>query len=118
MTRRLRRCAVLHEVQHSGCEHEVPEVVRRGNLAHVGVGIRDGNKVLARPVALQRVGGHGDDRQAAARVLLPAADPPSGLQAIDLGHLHVHQHGVERFARGLRGPLAMPHRHRPSPCQW
>jgi hypothetical protein len=76
-------------------------------------------------VALHRVSGQGDDGDAAACAggvgvgaargrglgppadrALPRPDRARGLEAIHLGHLHVHQHDVERAGveRGQRGP--------------
>ena len=52
-------------------------------------------------VAVHRVGGHGDDARLTLEVL---ADPPGGLEAVHLGHLHVHEDDVVGVAAdGLEG---------------
>ena len=49
-------------------------------------------------VALHRVGGHRDDARALA-VRPSRRDAPRRLEAVHLGHLHVHQHHVVGLAR-------------------
>ena len=57
-------------------------------------------------VALQGVGGHGDDRGMGAGGRLAGADGGGRLEAVHLRHLHVHQHGIERPAVQGRQRLA------------
>ena len=48
-------------------------------------------------VGQRGVGGHGQDRQPGEAPV--GADSPGRLETIDIRHLHVHQHRVERHAR-------------------
>ena len=66
----------------------------------VHAGVQAGLAVLAKGV-----GGHRDDRQAQAGA---GADLASGGQAVQLGHLHVHQHqGVVAGQRQLHRVAAV-----------
>ena len=56
------------------------------------------------PAATQRsrvlhhgVGRHRDDGQVGARSLFQGADPGRGLESVHLGHLAIHEDGVEAF---------------------
>ena len=58
---------------------------------------------------LHGVRGHGDDRHVPRpRVALARADRGGGLEAVHLGHLHVHQHDVERLALAAASSAARP----------
>ncbi len=49
-------------------------------------------------IALHGVGRHRDDRHVGAGRPFARADGFGRLEAVHLGHLHVHQHHVEGFA--------------------
>jgi hypothetical protein len=49
-------------------------------------------------IALHGVGRHGDDGHMFARLPLALSQQPRGGEAVQLRHLHVHQHEVEGFA--------------------
>ena len=71
---------------------QAPGVERLGEvLVHAG-------REATLPVALHRMGGHGDDRQTRGAALgLGRANRRRRLEAAHLGHLDVHQRDVERL---------------------
>ena len=98
---------------------QAPRSSRRGpgadRLGDVAVEA-GGQAALAVP--LHGVGGQGDDREVRPRAPLGLPDRGGRLEAVHLGHLHVHQDQVERpsFQR-RRGPSGRRRRRRPrGPC--
>ena len=80
-----------------GAAERVGEVAQLDRLGQVAVhaGFEAGFAVAG-----HRVGGHRDDARQALRPA-PAHDRARGLQAVDLGHLDVHQHDVVVLPRDL-----------------
>ena len=62
----------------------------------------------ALPVAFHGMGGHRDDGDVAARLLLTRAQETGGLETVHLGHLNVHEDEVEGHPSGF-GPLPGGH---------
>ena len=59
----------------------------------------------------QGVGGHGHDGDMPAPALLLLANPPRGLKAVHLRHLHVHENDVEAVLRKPRENFLAVGRH-------
>ena len=80
---------------HGQALQDLEELLGPERLGDVAVHAR---RQAAFPVALQGVGGHGDDRGMGAGARLAGPDRGGRLEPVHLRHLHVHQHGIERRA--------------------
>ena len=93
-----------------------PFAVERLDQEAVHAGGEAGLAVLG-----EGVGGQRDDRRARVAAFgLGGADAARGLEAVDAGHVHVHQHQVVGRAGVARGLPALERRGaaRPPPARW
>ncbi len=88
----------------------VEELLRADRLGNVFIHAGEQAELA---VALEGVGGHGNDRHVPAVQPLASADGQGGLQAVHFRHLHVHQHEVELLVShgGHRLPAIAGNRH-------